>query len=198
MGAVLDPLLGELRTTDSALFVSKTGDTMTGQLTLDYSNPLIHLVESGSGNTFDFQQYSYGTYLRANNTGMTIETANFSDVTFNVSGGTGNGKFNILGPVQVSAAVGTAIRTVTANASFGNLDSTIVGNATTGITITLQDAGVQAGRMFTIKNINTGIVTVATTSSQTIDAATTYSLSAQWSFVTVQSTGSNWIIIAKG
>lgn len=64
-------------------------------------------------------------------------------------------------------------------------------------TVTLPTAvGIQR-RVFVIKNSGTGVITVATTSSQTIDGSTTQSLSLQYNSITVQSTGSNWIIINK-
>jgi hypothetical protein len=49
----------------------------------------------------------------------------------------------------------------------------------------------------TIKRMNSGAnnVTVATTSSQTIDGATTYVLDQQYQSITVVSTNANWIIV---
>lgn len=69
-----------------------------------------------------------------------------------------------------------------------------------GITITLPDATlVAAGKQITIKKIDSGAgaVTVGTTSAQTIDASTTYSLATQWKYVTVCSDGANWQIVAN-
>jgi len=74
-------------------------------------------------------------------------------------------------------------------------DYTIEVTATT--TITLPTAVGITGRIYTIKNTYSGSATVATTSSQTIDGSTTYSLSAQYKYVTVQSNGANWLIIAN-
>jgi len=65
-------------------------------------------------------------------------------------------------------------------------------------TITLPDATSHcAGRIYTVKLTVSGTGTVATTSSQNIDGATTYSLSAQYKYVTVQSDGTQWWIIAN-
>jgi hypothetical protein len=64
-------------------------------------------------------------------------------------------------------------------------------------TITLPTAASVAGRTYTIKLSASGTCTVATTSSQTIDGSTTYTLSAQYKYVTVMSNGSNWIITAN-
>jgi hypothetical protein len=65
-------------------------------------------------------------------------------------------------------------------------------------TITLPSAvGIQ-GKTFTVKN-NNGVIntTVATTSSQTIDGSTTFSLSLSNGSITVISDNANWQIIAK-
>ncbi len=79
------------------------------------------------------------------------------------------------------------------NYTANSLAATI--NCSNAITITLPSAVNFAGRIYTVKNSGTNTVTVATTSSQTIDASTNYVLASQWSKVTVQSTGANWIII---
>jgi len=83
----------------------------------------------------------------------------------------------------------------TANFTATSLTSTI--DCTNTITITLPTAVGQTGRIHTIKNSGTGVVTIATTSSQTIDGAATQSLATQWSKITVQSTGTNWIVISN-
>ena len=82
-----------------------------------------------------------------------------------------------------------------ANFTATSLTSTI--DCTNTITITLPTAVGTSGRFHTIKNSGTGVVTIATTSSQTIDGAATQSLATQWSKITVQSTGANWIIISN-
>lgn len=52
---------------------------------------------------------------------------------------------------------------------------------------------------FTIrkKDSSGNAVTVATTSSQTINGSTTYSLASQYDYVTVESDGANWMIVAN-
>ena len=74
-------------------------------------------------------------------------------------------------------------------------DSTIL-VTTSGLTMTLPTAVGNTGVEFTIKLTVSGSCTVATTSSQNIDGATTYTLSAQYKYVTVQSNGTQWYIIA--
>ena len=80
-----------------------------------------------------------------------------------------------------------------ANYTITSSDWTI--DCTTGtFTITLPTAVGISGRYYNIKNSGNGLITVATTSSQTIDGELTQLLGNKDS-MTVQSTGTNWIII---
>lgn len=63
------------------------------------------------------------------------------------------------------------------------------------ITVTLPDAATSPGRILVVKNFDTGIITINTTSSQTIDGLTTKQLTAQYDKFVFQSNGSNWIIL---
>ena len=62
-------------------------------------------------------------------------------------------------------------------------------------TITLPTAVAQAGRIFIVRNSGSGVITIGTTSSQTIDGAATITLSGK-GFAKVVSDGSNWRVIA--
>jgi len=62
-------------------------------------------------------------------------------------------------------------------------------------TITLPTAVGCMGRSYIIKNSGAGVITVATTSSQTIDGGTTASLAVQYASLTVVSNNANWIVI---
>ncbi len=67
-----------------------------------------------------------------------------------------------------------------------------------GATVTLPTAVGIEGRVYIIKLITeTSTASVATTSGQLIDGATTYSLTAQYKYVKVQSTGGAWLIIGQ-
>jgi hypothetical protein len=66
-------------------------------------------------------------------------------------------------------------------------------------TVTLPTAGasvtgVPAGRVYVIKNSGAGTITIATTSSQTVDGTTPPTIAAGGKLI-LQSTGSNWITI---
>jgi hypothetical protein len=63
------------------------------------------------------------------------------------------------------------------------------------ITVTLPPAASIDGKNYVIKNSGSGVVTVATTSGQTIDGASTKSLNNNDS-IEIVSDGSNWIIAA--
>lgn len=79
-------------------------------------------------------------------------------------------------------------------------DRTVTGNTTGGaFTITLPTAGGRIGKTFTIKRISATAnnLTVGTTGGETIDGAATFVLTAQWKYVTVQSDGGNWLVVAN-
>jgi len=85
---------------------------------------------------------------------------------------------------------------VTKTAAYGITagDEVILCNGS--FTVTLPSAVGLAGRQFTIKRINaSGNVTVATTSSQQIDGASTRVLTAQYEAVIVVSDGANWWVV---
>lgn len=82
---------------------------------------------------------------------------------------------------------------VTATYSILTTDYTI--ECTSGtFTVTLPTAIGVTGQLYNIKNSGTGSITLATTSSQTIDGATIATLLSLNS-ITVQSNGSNWIVL---
>ena len=90
------------------------------------------------------------------------------------------------------------IATKTANYTLTTTDFTVLGNASGGaITLTLPTAVGVSGQIYTLKKIDSSanVVTIATTSAQTIDGQSSYSLSLQYAGVQVQSNNSNWVII---
>ncbi len=94
--------------------------------------------------------------------------------------------------LTVSGSTRFAYVAKTGTYSIATTDNTI--ECTTGtFTVTLPTAVSVAGRFYTVKNSGAGVVTVATTSSQTIDGAATLSVIATKCY-TVMSNGANWII----
>lgn len=88
----------------------------------------------------------------------------------------------------------TALRTITDSDTSALSDYTIVCNKTTAMTVTLHAANTCTGQILNIKNINTGLVTVDANSTETIDWDLTQTL-VQWENLTIQSNGTNWIIL---
>ena len=81
------------------------------------------------------------------------------------------------------------------SATYAIKTSDYLVNCTSGtFTATLPTAVGCTGKNYIIKNSGAGAITVATTSSQTIDGSTTYSLGTQYKYVKVVSDGANWII----
>lgn len=97
-----------------------------------------------------------------------------------------------------TSGVYATITTKTANYTLTTTDFTVLGNAAGGaITLTLPTAVGVSGQIYTIKKSDSSanVVTIATTSAQTIDGQSSYSLSLQYAGVQVQSNNSNWVII---
>jgi hypothetical protein len=79
-------------------------------------------------------------------------------------------------------------------------DYTVAANASTGaLSITLPTSVGITGKVYVVKKMDStaNVVTVATTSSQTIDGATTRALSLQYDAISVQADGANWIVIGN-
>lgn len=88
----------------------------------------------------------------------------------------------------------------TQSGNYGALttDSTIIADATSaGFTVTLPTAIGVAGKTYTVKKIDStsNVVTVNTSSSQTIDGVLTQGITAQYTSITVISDGANWFIV---
>jgi hypothetical protein len=96
----------------------------------------------------------------------------------------------------VSGSVVLPYRAETANYAIKTSDYLI--NITSGIvTATLPTAVGCTGKHYIVKNTGASVVTIATTSSQTIDGVTTATLGVVNKYIHVVSTGSNWIVIAN-
>lgn len=72
-------------------------------------------------------------------------------------------------------------------------DAVILANGT--FTVTLLTAAGNTGQHHRIINSGTGVITIATTSSQTINGASTYILGSKYAYVEVISDGSNWLVV---
>ncbi len=100
--------------------------------------------------------------------------------------------------LQISGAIATAVGAKTGAYTLAIGDSTITADGTSAaFQLTLPTAVGISGRVYTLKRTNGGAnnITVGTTSAQTIDGAATKTLGAQYSAITVQSDGANWLIL---
>jgi hypothetical protein len=97
-------------------------------------------------------------------------------------GGGGGGITRIISKITVSTTAGSAPGTDYAYICDGIL------------TVTLPTA-VGNTNCYTIKNIGTGIVTVAATGLETIDGSATFSVPTQWISINVISDNINWLVI---
>jgi hypothetical protein len=103
--------------------------------------------------------------------------------------------------VQVEGSLALAIKTISSNYTVTAADNTILANTTTGaLTVTLPAPTNFAGRIYTIKKIGSGGIDNDLTispASGTIDGGTSYKIYNDWTFVTLQTDGTNWFIIKK-
>lgn len=103
----------------------------------------------------------------------------------------------LLAAVSTPYAATSTVATYTTSSTLRLTDVTVLGDAGGGpITLTLPDA-TAAVAQYSIKRINSGTntVTIATTSSQTIDGATTQVLANQYDAISVASNGTSWFIM---
>jgi Pectate lyase superfamily protein/Major tropism determinant N-terminal domain len=167
----------------------------TGTNTTNYLNAGIN------SSTYSDVTFTIGTfldaYLYANGGNLLLGSQSSKDIVF-FTGGTllaneiarfknGSG-LKLSGSFQVPYTAQTSTYAILAT------DYTI--NCTSGtFTTTLPTAIGITGRVYNIKNSGTGVITIATTSAQTIDGSTTAVLSVQYTSLNVQSNGANWIIL---
>jgi hypothetical protein len=113
------------------------------------------------------------TYTIKNN-----DTTKMVDVTISATGGTG-GSTRVIESVNTNTTAGEATGT----------DYVFLVSGTTKIT--LPDAAANTN-LYTIKNVGVGVVTVDTTSSQTIDGDLTIIMPVRYTSVDIVSDSSNW------
>jgi hypothetical protein len=108
---------------------------------------------------------------------------------------TPNSTFDVRGSVSTNYRAFTSATTATAT------DNLLVFTGTTATTVTLPTAVGCDGRSYMIKNASTTgptpALTIATTASQTIDAAGSWSLTSVNETITLISNGANWMVAAQ-
>lgn len=111
----------------------------------------------------------------------------------------GVGTTSPVSTLDVRGSVSTAVRSFTGATSIASSDHTVIFTGTSAATATLPDATTCTGRIYCIKNYSTtaSALTVATTSSQTIDGASTWLMNQTNQSVMVISDGANWEIYSQ-
>lgn len=135
-----------------------------------------------------------GDIIYGGTSGIPTRLANGSSNQFlRSSGGTS-------APTWANVTVTNSVTSKTTTYSITNSDYLVLVSASGGgFTVTLPTASGITGQIFTIKRTDQTLanaVTIATTSSQTIDGVTTRKLMTQYEEFTVQSDGSNWVILS--
>lgn len=178
-------------------FIGGTAGDQTIQVVANSGNVYGLMIDSSNAVTFGAAAYNsttatatfWGVYVRPNSGG----TLEYNQLTWTAVGqADATVPTSALMTTSLAAAITSQSNNYTATAS----DHTIIETGTTK-TVTLPTAvGIQ-GRIYIVKLTASSTATVATTSSQTIDGSTTYSLSAQYKYVAVQSDNANWHVIAN-
>ncbi len=128
----------------------------------------------------------------------------FCLLTLFVTGGyaqVGIGTVSPNSTLQVVGSFSAAYRSFTASTTASSTDYTLSFTGTAASTLTLPDATTCAGREYVLKNASTTVpvplLTISTTSSQTIDGGTSWLLDQAYESVTVVSNGTNWNVSAQ-
>ncbi len=137
-------------------------------------------------------------------TALTLSTVNTTPVTNSLQKITVNGKGLVTATSAVTASdietvlgytpIATiAPTTVTTNFTATSSNGCILANGT--LTVTLPDPTTNAGKVFVVKNISTGTVTINTTNTKNIDNSTSATITTQYTSITMISDGTAYWII---
>lgn len=96
---------------------------------------------------------------------------------------------------HLDSGVSYNVKTITLSTILDSTYHIILCNAAGPITVTLPAAASNTNRIYKIKNINTGTVTIDANLAETIDGVGTYLLTTQWSSITICCNGAAWFII---
>ncbi|PSL47234.1 hypothetical protein CLV51_10279 [Chitinophaga niastensis] len=103
--------------------------------------------------------------------------------------------------LQVSGSMSLNVRTTSGNDALAATDNTLLVNAGAGsVTITLPTATSIVGRVYTVKKIAGTIdnsVTLQPSGGALIEGATSYIIYNNYTYVTIQTDGTNWYVIRK-
>jgi hypothetical protein len=188
--------------------------------TADNGNETSNYVDLGinsSANNSGVMGNADDAYLYSAGNNLVIGTANSGTAVIFLTGGTAeasNERFRITGTGSVGVNNSTPNSTFFVRGSFATTNvtrsvgatlsatdfSTVCNNITGAVTMTLPTAAGIAGRVYILKKTSAAgnNVTVAGyNGTETIDGATTYTITNQYSYLMIQSNGTNWYILTK-
>jgi hypothetical protein len=121
---------------------------------------------------------------------------------FSVKAQIGIGTTSPTSTLDIRGSLALNYRSFTSSTTAASTDNTLLFTGTSAATLTLPDATGCAGRVYSIKNASSTsplpVLTIATTSSQTIDGASSWLLNDSKEILTVISDGANWNITSSG
>jgi len=174
-------------------------DTTYGSVSTGNIPGRLSLVTGNAPITFHTNVTGLGGGIGAVTTNERMRILPNGNVLIGTTSDNGN-KLQVNGSAWINGSFSSPIKTVTAAYTLTSSDSTVLANASSAaFTVTLPDATTCSGREYVIKKIDSSAnaVTVGVTGTQTIDGASSRSLASQYKYITVQSDGSNWYIIAN-
>ena len=161
----------------------------------------VAVTSGGTGQT----TYTNGQLLIGNTTGNTLTKTTLTGTTNQITVTNGTGSITLSTPQDIATTSsptfsGLILSVVTKTGTYSILasDYVILCNTAPGsFSVTLPTAVGRTGQMYHIKKINSSInnVTIATTSSQTIDGDTSVVITTQYESYMVISDGANWSIL---
>jgi hypothetical protein len=101
--------------------------------------------------------------------------------------------------LDVRGSMALIYKSFTANTNAAIGDNLLVFTGTSAASLTLPDASTCTGRTYWVKNSssNSSVLTIATTSSQTIDGLGSWTLTQQYKAARLVSNGANWIVLSE-
>lgn len=130
-------------------------------------------------------KYTDINYKAGSNITFTIANNNATkmvDVTISSTGGGGGGTVRSINSVNTSQTAGSTSGTDYVYLCSGTM------------TLTMPDATASNTNLYTIKNVGSGIITINTTSAQTIDGSATIIMPVQYTSVDLISDTANWSV----
>jgi len=160
-----------------------------------FTNVVGYYVEEAVLSSGSFTNFTglYVEELLAGDTNWAVYTEGTTQSYF--GGNVGFGDTAPHSKVEVAGSFATKLTEATGTTTLDETHQTLNCTANT-FTVNLPTAVGISGRIYNIKNSGTGTITVDGDGTETIDGAATQTMATQYDFLTVQSDGSNWIILS--